>query len=27
VLKLFPKDAYIQKIKIGSKKRAGGLCS
>ncbi len=27
VLKLFPKDSYIQKIKIGSKKRAGGLCS
>ncbi len=27
VLQLFPKDAYIPKIKIGSKKRAGGLCS
>ena len=27
VLKLFPKDSFIQKIKIGSKKRAGGLCS
>ena len=26
VLKLFPKDSYIPKIKIGSKKRAGGLC-
>ncbi len=26
VLKQFPKDAYIQKIKIASKKRAGGLC-
>ncbi len=27
VLQLFPKNAYIPKIKIGSKKRAGGLCS
>jgi len=27
VLKLFPKDAYVPKIKIGSKKRSGGLCS
>ena len=26
VLKLFPKDGYIQKIKIGTKKHAGGLC-
>ncbi len=26
VLQLFPKDAYVQKIKIGSKKHAGGLC-
>ncbi|MCX6232035.1 MAG: YeeE/YedE thiosulfate transporter family protein [Bacteroidetes bacterium] len=27
VLQLFPKNTYITKIKIGSKKRAGGLCS
>ena len=27
VLQLFPKNSYIPKIKIGSKKRAGGLCS
>ncbi|MFZ4400891.1 MAG: YeeE/YedE thiosulfate transporter family protein [Bacteroidales bacterium] len=27
VLQLFPNNAYIPKIKIGSKKRAGGLCS
>ena len=26
VLKLFPKEAFIPKIKTGSKKRAGGLC-
>jgi len=26
VLQLFPKDAYSPKIKIGSKKRSGGLC-
>jgi hypothetical protein len=27
VLELFPKDSYVTKIKISSKKRAGGLCS
>jgi hypothetical protein len=27
VLKLFPQDSYTPKIKIGTKKRAGGLCS
>jgi rhodanese-related sulfurtransferase len=27
VLQLFPKNTYIPKIKIGSKKRSGGLCS
>jgi rhodanese-related sulfurtransferase len=27
VLQLFPKDSYVPKIKIASKKRAGGLCS
>ena len=27
VMKLFPKDAFVPKIKIDSKKRSGGLCS
>jgi rhodanese-related sulfurtransferase/uncharacterized membrane protein YedE/YeeE len=27
LLEQFPKDSYVTKIKIGSKKRAGGLCS
>jgi len=27
VLQLFPKDAFVPKIKIDSKKRSGGLCS
>ena len=27
VLKLFPKNSFVPKIKVGSKKRAGGLCS
>ena len=26
VINLFPKNTYIQKIKIASKKHAGGLC-